>query len=422
MSPTSSTTTYSILERLDVAAPDVIARTEAWSRVNSGSLEIAGLDRMAALIVDAFAALPGAVERVSLAPSERVRADGVIEPRAHTDAVRVRVRPDAPVMVALTGHYDTVFAASHPFQSPEHVDAQILRGPGVADMKGGILVMLEALKALELTPDAKNVGYEVLLSPDEEIGSPASAPLLADLGRRAHVGMTYEPALPDGSLAGARKGSGNYSLIVAGKAAHVGRAFDAGRSAVVAAADAVMRLDALNGKREGVTINIGAVDGGAPVNMVPDGAVVRFNVRVPDAASRAWIETEVARVVETIAARDGIRVHLHGGVTRGPKPMTPVQQKLFGWVHDAGAMLGVDLAWHATGGVCEGNNLFAAGCPNVDTLGVRGANLHSDQEYALKESFAERAKLSFLMLDHFARGVWDARALRAAMADATSLA
>lgn len=406
------------LDALDAAAPGMIARTEAWSRVNSGSLEIAGLDRMAALLVDAFAALPGAVERVPLAPSERVRADGVIEPRAHTDAIRTRVRPEAPVQIALTGHYDTVFAASHPFQTPEHPDADTLRGPGCADMKGGIIVMLEALKALETSPHAKNVGYEVLLSPDEEIGSPASGTLLADLGCRAHVGMTYEPALPDGSLAGARKGSGNYSLVLSGKAAHVGRAFNSGRSAVVAAADAVMRLDALNRRREGVTVNVGAVDGGSPVNMVPDGAVVRFNVRVPDASSRDWIEQEIAGVVEVIAARDGIRTHLHGGVTRGPKPMTPVQQKLFGWVHEAGGRLGLDLAWHATGGVCEGNNLFAAGCPNIDTLGVRGGNLHSDQEFALKSSFGERAKLSFLMLDSFASGAWDARALKAAMATA----
>jgi glutamate carboxypeptidase len=414
--PAPTSTQSRAFDALDAAAPGMIARTEAWSRVNSGSLELPGLERMAGLIGDAFADLPGTVERVPLAPSERVRADGATEPRAHTDAIRTRVRPDAPVQIALTGHYDTVFAASHPFQTPEHLDAEILRGPGVADMKGGIIVMLEALKMLETTPDAGNVGYEVLLSPDEEIGSPASAPLLAELGRRAHLGMTYEPALPDGSLAGARKGSGNYSLVLAGKSAHVGRAFEAGRSAVVAAADAVMRLDALNGVREGVTINIGAVDGGGPVNMVPDGAVVRFNVRVPDSASRTWIEAEIARVVAAIGAREGIHTHLHGGVTRGPKPMTPVQQQLFGWARDAGALIGVDLEWRSTGGVCEGNNLFAAGCPNIDTLGVRGANLHSDQEYALKSSFAERAKLSFLMLDHLARGVWDARALKSEMA------
>ena len=400
------------LDHLDTRGADMLARTEAWSRVNSGSLETAGLARMAGLLADTFSALPGALVRVALEPSERVRADGVVEKRAHGDAIHIHVRPDAPVRVALTGHYDTVFAAIHPFQSPERVDALTMRGPGVADMKGGLNVMLEALLALERTAEAANLGYEILLSPDEEIGSPASAPMLARLGARAHVGMTYEPALPDGSLAGARKGSGNYSLILEGRAAHVGRAFDDGRSAILAAADAVMRLNDLNGKREGVTVNIGAIDGGAPVNMVPAGAVVRFNVRVPDAAARQWVEGEVARVAECACARDGIRAQLHGGVTRAPKPMTPAQEKLFGWVRGAGQTLGLALAWSPTGGVCEGNNLFAAGCPNVDTLGVCGGNLHSDQEYALMETFTERAKLSLLLLNGFATGALDARSLR----------
>jgi len=397
-------------ERLDGVADAMLARTADWSRVNSGSLEPAGLGRMADLLADAFAALPGPLERAPLAPSERVRADGVVEPREHGPAIRVRVRPQAPVQVALTGHYDTVFPAAHPFQTPERIDAHTMRGPGVADMKGGLVLMREALLAFETTPDAASVGYEILLSPDEEIGSPASAPLLAEIGARAHVGMTYEPALPDGSLAGARKGSGNYSLVLTGKAAHVGRAFEDGRSAIVAAADTVMRLNDLNGQREGVTVNIGAVDGGAPVNMVPAGAVVRFNVRAPDDASRRWIEGEVARVCGCL--RDGVSVQLHGGVTRAPKPMTPAQQQLFAFVHRAGESVGLDLKWAPTGGVCEGNNLFAAGCPNVDTLGPRGGHLHSDREYALTDSFPERAKLSLVMLHGFATGAFDARALR----------
>ncbi|MDX2235718.1 MAG: hydrolase [Hyphomonadaceae bacterium] len=398
--------------RIDAAAEAMVARTIAWSRINSGSLEIAGLQVMAGALADAFSGLPGPLERVALAPSERVRADGVVEARAHGDAIRVRVRPEAPVQVALTGHYDTVFAASHPFQTPRPPAGDVLNGPGVADMKGGLMVMLTALEALERTPDASGVGYEILLSPDEEIGSPASAPLLAALGARAHVGMTYEPALPDGALAGARKGSGNYSLIITGKAAHVGRAFEDGRSAVVAAADAVLRLNDLNGRRDGVTVNVGAIDGGAPVNMVPAGAVVRFNVRIPDDESRRWIEGEVAKVAACACARDGIAARLHGGVTRAPKPMTESQARLFGWVRAAGEGLGLSLTWSPTGGVCEGNNLFAAGCPNVDTLGVRGGHLHSDQEYALLSSFAERAKLSLSLLCGFASGAFDARSLR----------
>src|SRR6185295_18621915 len=110
-----------------------------------------------------------------------------------------------------------------------------------------------------------------------------------------HVGMTYEPALPDGALVDARKGSGNYSMSFRGRSAHVGRAFADGRNAVMAAAEAALALNALNGAREGVTFNIGAIDGGSAVNVVPDRAVLRFNVRAPDDESAQWAHAEIAR-------------------------------------------------------------------------------------------------------------------------------
>jgi glutamate carboxypeptidase len=257
-----------LLEELGRRGESLVARTEAWSAVNSGSYELAGLGRMRSLLLDALAVLPGVVEEVALAPSHRVRPDGEIMEIEHGASLRVRVRPDAPIQIALTGHYDTVFPAAHPFQKPWRADAATLRGPGVADMKGGIAVMLAALDTFETLPGEKRVGYEVLLSPDEEIGSPASAALLAELGARAHLGMTYEPALPDGGLVDARKGSANYSLALRGRAAHVGRAFGDGRSAIIAAAEAAMAVHALNGQREGVTFNVGAVDGGSAVNIV----------------------------------------------------------------------------------------------------------------------------------------------------------
>jgi glutamate carboxypeptidase len=397
---------------IDAAAPSMIDTVQVWSRINSGSAELAGLRRMADALADAFSALPGPLARTPLPPTDRVRADGEIEARANGEALSVRVRPDAPIQVALTGHYDTVFPAASAFQTPRFLDADRLNGPGVADMKGGLLVMLEALKAFETTPYAAHVGYEALLSPDEETGSLASAPLLAALGARAHVGMTYEPALPDGSLAGARKGSGNFSLIVRGRSAHVGRAFADGRNAVAAAARFAVALDALNGARDGVSFNVGAIDGGGAVNVVPDRAVVRFNVRAPDDASRRWAEDALARLVANVAG-EGLTADLHGGITRAPKPLTDAQRQVLGWTRAAGRDLGLEIAWAATGGVCEGNNLFAAGCANVDTLGVRGGAIHSDEEFALASSFAERAKLSFLLLSGFAEGRFDPRGLRA---------
>ena len=385
----------------------MLARTEVWSAINSGSYELPGLAAMRSALADAFACLPGTLEVAPLQPTQRVRADGELIAIEHGASIRVRVRPHAPVQVGLTGHYDTVFPAAHPFQKPWRSDAATLRGPGVADMKGGLSVMLAALQAFESMPGEKQVGYEVLLSPDEEIGSPASAALLAELGARAHVGMTYEPAMADGALVDARKGSGNYSLSLRGRAAHVGRAFQDGRSAVLAAADAALRLDALNGVRDGVTFNVGAIDGGSATNVVPERAVLRFNVRVPDLESAMWAEAEVGAIVRSAQARDGIAAKLHGGFARQPKPITPAQRVMLDWTTQAGAALGLALKFRPSGGVCEGNNLAAAGCPNIDTLGPCGGGLHSDEEFALVPSFVERAQLSFMLLAGFNSGAFD---------------
>ena len=392
----------------------VIDRAVAWAEVSSGSRNLAGLERQRALLEQAFGGLPGRVERIQLADSAEVDAAGRPVPQAHPDAIRTTVRPEAPVQVALTGHYDTVYPADTGFLRVRQRDDGALHGPGVADMKGGISVMLAALEAFEQHPSAANLGYRVLLSPDEEIGSPASASLLAELAHGAQVGLTYEPALGDGALASARKGSGNFAVAVHGRAAHAGRDFSAGRNAVAAAARLAVALDALNGRRDGVTLNVARIDGGAPLNMVPAAAVVRFNVRVPDAESVAWIEGAVDEAIAG-CAREGVGFERHGGMTRAPKPVNAAQQQLFDGARQAAALIGLELQWKPSGGVCEGNNLFAAGLPNLDTLGVRGGDIHSEAEHAWPDSFVERAQLSLLILSKLACGDIDARALRAAM-------
>jgi glutamate carboxypeptidase len=401
-----------ILDAMDDAEAAMIARVKDWAKVNSGSANLDGLERMRALIAGAFAELEGEIEPVALPPSEIVEPDGAILRIEHPPALRVKKRPDAPTQVALTGHSDTVFPAESSFKTARQSERDRLTGPGVADMKGGILVMREALLALERSSHAKKLGWEVLISPDEEIGSPGSRVPLAALGARAHVAMTYEPALPDGALAGARKGSGNFAVIVRGRAAHAGREHHLGRNAVAAAARFAAALDGLNGARDGVTFNIAKIDGGGAVNVVPDLAVVRFNVRMPKPADQAWAEAEIARLVMHLGAGEGIRTELKGGITRGPKPMAAPNAALFGFTRDAGSALGLAIEWRDTGGVCEGNNLWAAGCPNVDTLGVRGGGIHSTAEYAVISSFVERARLSALMLMKMASGAFDVRGLR----------
>jgi len=403
-----------MLAAVDAAADELVSRAVAWCAINSGSRNVAGLEAQRAALEAPLAALPGGLERVVLAPSTEVGADGTVREQPHPDAMRLTVRPDAPLQVALTGHYDTVYPADSAFREVRLRDDGALHGPGVADMKGGISVMLGALGAFEQHPLASRVGYQLLLSPDEEIGSVASAPLLAALGRTAMLGLTYEPAMGAGALAAARKGSGNFHVVIRGRAAHAGRDFAAGRNAVAAAARLAARLDALNGQREGVTLNLARIDGGAPLNMVPDLAVARFNVRMPDEDARAWMAAEIAKAVAETAA-DGITAELHGGFTRPPKPFTPEQQTLFEKTREVGALIGQALSWTPSGGVCEGNNLFAVGVPNIDTLGVRGGDIHSEAEHAFPESFAERARLSALLLVKIAEGEIDAPALKASL-------
>ncbi|MDI1327406.1 MAG: hydrolase [Brevundimonas sp.] len=389
----------------------IVGRAVEWAGVNSGSRNAVGLALMLDRLETEAARLPATVERIATQASTSVGDDGAVRTEAHADALKITARPEAPIQVVLTGHYDTVFPVDSGFQTVSTRPDGALNGPGIADMKGGISVMLAALEAFETCPDRERVGWTVLLSPDEEIGSPASAPLLADLGARGHIGMTYEPALADGTLAGARKGSGNYHLIVSGKAAHAGRAFHEGANAVAGAAILAAGLHALNGRRDGVTVNVAKISGGGALNVVADNAVVRFNVRVPDKAASDWIEAAIREIIADLPF-PGLTVHLHGGMTRAPKPMDASQTALFEAVRDTGALLGQTVAWKPSGGVCEGNNLHAAGLPNVDTLGVLGGDIHSDQEFAWPASFVERARLSALILCKIASGEIDALKLK----------
>jgi len=166
----------------------------------------------------------------------------------------------------------------------------------------------------------------------------------------------------------------------------------------------VAGVDALSGGREGLTVNVARVDGGGPNNVVPDLAVVRFNVRLEQLEDSDWLLQQAKALLAKIDARDGYSAKLEGGFTRPPKPMTPQLNVFFLALRAAGADLGINIDWVPTGGCCDGNNIAAAGIPVIDTLGVRGANIHSAQEFAKLDSLVERAKLSALLLLKIAAG------------------
>jgi glutamate carboxypeptidase len=316
---------------------------------------------------------------------------------AHGRHVHLKVRPEAPLQLLLTGHMDTVFAPDHPFQETRWTDADTINGPGTADMKGGIAVMLAALQAVEASPDAARIGYEVVVNSDEEVGSLSSAPLLAKAAKGKRAALTYEPsALPDGTLAGARPGSGNFAITIRGRSAHAGRNPEDGRNALLAAADLALRLAAAKGPM--LSINPSRIEGGSPTNVVPDLAILRVNMRPATPEDQARGQALLDAAITAVADAHDVAVHCHGGFSRPPKPMTAEAESLFKLVRQAGADLGQEIGWKPTGGVCDGNNIAACGVPVVDTMGVRGGKIHSSEEFLIVPSLKERAALSALTI------------------------
>ncbi len=381
----------------------MLDQVQSWCAINTGTGNLEGLARQADLLATAFSALPGTVELVDPAPVTAIAADGSEFSKPNGQHLIVRVRPTANRRILLTGHMDTVFPVEHPFQSTSWLEDDVLNGPGVADMKGGIAVILHALKAFEDSAEASSLGYDVLINADEETGSLASADLIARMAQGKLAALTYEPAaLPDGTLAHARGGTGNYSITISGQSAHAGRNPEEGRNAIVAAADLILRLKAM--ERDDITINPAKLEGGAANNVVPDHALLRFNIRPKSTQAMGSFDSDLNTLLSKIEATHEVRCHRHGGVTRPPKQVDERAQALFDLVRECGAQLGQDIRWKSTGGVCDGNNIAACGVPVVDTMGVRGGSIHSPQEFLIAPSLTERASLSALVLRRLAQG------------------
>lgn len=391
---TLSASERQVLDNIDKG--QMLDQVLAWAAINSGSGNLEGLATTANLLADAFSILPGKIALVEPEPVDRVLNDGSVKTVAHGNHLLVTVRPDSPTQLLFTGHMDTVFPIDHEFQQLRWLEDGILNGPGVADMKGGISVMLAAVHAAEQSGELANCGYQILINSDEEVGSPSSAKLIAELARDKLAALTYEPALPDGTLAGARGGSGNFSIIFSGTSAHAGRNPDDGRNALLAAADLALRLKQLS--HDQLSVNPAKIDGGGPNNVVPDHAILRVNFRPRTPEVVVQTEIDLRRIIADIEAEHDVRAHLHGSFGRPPKPIDGQAAKLFDLVKQCGADLGLSIAWRSSGGVCDGNNIAACGVPVVDTMGVRGGSIHSKNEFLIVDSLVERAQLSALTI------------------------
>ncbi len=387
------------LDWIDAQQKPLEQKLQQWSRINSGSHNLAGLETMHAALKSVFAPLADECESIPANTSTVVSRNGELQEKSYGAMLRCIKRPQAKRRILLCGHMDTVFPESSPFQQPVQVDSNTINGPGVADMKGGLLTIATALEAFESHQANKKLGWEVLINADEELGSHGSREQLAESAKRAEIGLVYEPALADGTMVSARKGSGNFSLIVRGKTAHVGREFDQGKNAIWQLAKAMQALHELNFQHDEVICNLGKIKGGSVVNAVADLAICDFNIRLDSNEVQSEVEHTLATIIDDINSVGGFNATLHGGFTRPPKPFSPEIDALFTLLSECGDQLGIAINHKPTGGCCDGNNLAAAGLPNIDTLGVRGGSIHTEDEFILLDSLAERSKLSYLLIN-----------------------
>lgn len=394
-----------LCQSIDNQFESMVDLLEKWVCINSWSKNLPGLARMIKTLDEDFSVLQGdIITWISLPPQITIDANGKKVESPLGQALSIRKRPLAPIQVLLAGHMDTVYPPTSPFQSAKKTDPQTLSGPGVADMKGGLVIMLKALETFENLPNIENVGWEVLITPDEEIGSTGSYQIYQEAAKRNRFGLIFEPSFPDGSFASHRKGSSNLTIVARGRSSHAGRDFHMGSSAIYALSSALTKIEQLINFEKGITVNIGKIEGGGPVNIVPELAIGRLNLRAQTRQLMDETKNEIQNILASEELREGIQMELIENYCRLPKLFDTHTIELFNMIKICSESLNLPFSLKESGGVCDGNILSKEGLPTIDSLGAIGGKIHTEEEYAVLPSLVERAKLTALFLLKLAQG------------------
>ncbi len=295
----------------------------------------------------------------------------------------------------LLGHCDTVWPIGTLWQMPLQLEGNILRGPGVFDMKAGLTQIVFALRALA------DLGLEPALSPvilinsDEEIGSPESAPIIEELAKSSRRVFVLEPALGhEGKLKTARKGVGRYTVTVQGRSAHAGLEPEKGISAILELSHVIQQLFALNDFEKGVTVNVGRVEGGSRPNVIAATGSAEVDVRAPTLADAHRLDQAILSIQATLP---GATVQITRGIHRPPLERTPANQQLWQLAYQQGQLLGLDLEQGSAGGGSDGN-ITSQYSPTLDGLGAVGDGAHAQHEFVYVDRLVERCALLALLL------------------------
>ncbi len=308
---------------------------------------------------------------------------------------RPRTRARYAPLQLLIGHYDTVWPVGTTSERPFSVDGNVLRGPGVFDMKGGLAQLVLALKAI------RELGLELAITPvvfvnaDEEIGSRTSTRFVRLLARHSCRALVLEPSMGEqGDLKTERKGIGRFTVTVHGKAAHAGLDPEAGASAILELSHVIQKLFAMNDAAKGITINVGTVDGGVQPNVVAPHSSAVVDVRVPTIADGKRIEQEIHAIQPTVP---GVRLRIEGAIGRPSMEATPRNQALWRQTQAIATKLGLELRQARVGGGSDGNTTSQY-TATVDGLGAVGHGAHATHEFLYLDRTLERAALLAMLL------------------------
>ena len=294
--------------------------------------------------------------------------------------------------VLLVGHTDTVFDEGTAAERPFRIEGDRAFGPGVSDMKGGLLTGFAAIEVLQQTGFDGFGRITYVCNPDEEIGSPFSGPVIRELAPMFDAALVLEGARENGDIVSARKGIMDYLIRVRGRAAHAGVEPEKGRNAVLEAAHQTISLQALNGRWPGVTVNVGVIHGGTRTNVVPETCELHVDLRSPMADTLDAAAVEIERICSEHSVPD-VSIDVHANGWHRPMEKGEGGARLVAIAAAVASDLGFELRDAATGGASDANTTSAAGTPTIDGLGPVGGDDHSPSEWLDLSSVVQRVSL-----------------------------
>ena len=358
---------------------------EQLVNIDSGSYYKKGIDRVAEILIKQFREMSF---QVTIKKNKRYGNNVVIEYEENKETD-----------ILLVAHMDTVFPEGTVSERPFTIKGTRAYGPGVIDMKSSLVTLLYAIKALHHQHNNAYKNVTIILNSDEEIGSPTSRKLIEEVSATKKYALIMEPARKDGSIVSERRGGGKYILSVKGKAAHSGVSPEEGKSAIEELAHKIIKLQQLNNAQKGISINVGMIEGGNAVNVVPSEAKGMVDVRITSSDQAKYVRK---RIEEICAKPDikGTNITLKGGINRLPLELNKANKKLLQVIQDAADSIGIELKAVHTGGGSDASFPANLGVATMDGLGPVGGGLHNEDEYLEIDSLTERC---FLLAETISR-------------------